>query len=313
MSQSQNTLPANKDLWPPASKRSDRCVPYDPFYTDRPYICRRCGQPAVYSAADQKQAVEVWKAQIWQPRVLCPDCWRERQQLEKKIAACNSRWSRSKATLKQNRPFLSEWLMWLELHPSYGGRKNTATIAMLRRLGASLTASAAPIPETRPCTAPGFPEPVRYISPECQTGLPIQDWDTADKLLRDLDPEHSYFADFMLPDYSYAGCFGAKTRLKVEAREFHRDGSFTQWIFGRGEPVGKPECIKATIMSVTVDASQLLTIQDARLIIRQFLETRTFPSTYHREDVTGQFAKMIAKMKKTKPQRNPATCSAPSA
>jgi hypothetical protein len=134
-----------------------------------------------------------------------------------------------------------------------------------------------------------FPEPVHYSRADCVTGWKIRDWETANKLLSYFDPERRPFAIFALPDNSYVQCLGAKTRLMVEAREYHNDASFTHWVFGRGAPVGIPERIEVSSGTVTVDRTQLLAMRDARVIARQFLETRTYPSDYFRQDVTERF------------------------
>lgn len=134
-----------------------------------------------------------------------------------------------------------------------------------------------------------FPEPVHYSRTDSPVGWKIRDWETANKLLSYLDPERRPFAIFTLPDNSYAQCLGSKRRLTVEAREYRSDGSFAHWVFGRGAPLREPQEISASTGPVTVDVSQVLAMRDARIIIRQFLETRTFPASYHRQDVTSRF------------------------
>jgi len=133
-----------------------------------------------------------------------------------------------------------------------------------------------------------FSEPVHYSRTDTP-GWKIRDWDTANKLLNYFDPARRPFAIFTLSDNSYVQALGEKTRLTVEAREYYSNGSFAHWVFGRGEPVGKQEQIKVSTGVTTVDSTQLLAMRDARVIIRQFLETRTFPTTYHRQDVTNRF------------------------
>lgn len=85
---------------------------------------------------------------------------------------------------------------------------------------------------------------------------------------------------FELPDGSYVQCRGRKTALTVEARECRPDGSFTHWVFGRGDLTGQPGWVGPRENRVQLDTSQVLTLRDARLIIRQFLETRTFPTQF---------------------------------
>jgi hypothetical protein len=135
-----------------------------------------------------------------------------------------------------------------------------------------------------------FPEPVHYSRTDCPAGWKIRDWDTANHLLSYFDSERRPFAIFTLPDNSYVQCLGTKTRLTVEARNFSKNGSFTHWVFGRSVPTGLQERIEVSTGVTIVDSTQLLKMRDARLIIRQFLETRTFPEDYHRENVTSRFS-----------------------
>lgn len=133
-----------------------------------------------------------------------------------------------------------------------------------------------------------FPEPVHYQRNDTP-GWNIRDWETANKLLGYLDLDRRPFATFTLRDNSYVQCSGSKRRLTVEARQYHSDGSFTHWVFGRGHPLSEPVRIEASTGGVVVDVTQQLAMRDARVIMRQFLETRTFPEKYYRQDVTGRF------------------------
>ncbi len=134
-----------------------------------------------------------------------------------------------------------------------------------------------------------FPEPVHYSRTDCPTGWKIRDWETANKLLSYFEPERRPFAIFTLPDNSYVQCLGAKTRLTVEAREYHQDGSFTHWVFGRGAPTDSSERIE--VSTGDVDGGHFTAPFDARCPRhhRQFLEARTFRQVYHRHDVTERF------------------------
>ena len=133
-----------------------------------------------------------------------------------------------------------------------------------------------------------FPETVHFKRND-SPGWDIADWDTANSLLSYLDPERRPYATFMLTDDSYVQCLGSKRRLTVEAREYRPDGSFSHWVFGRGKPLSEPIRIEVSTGGLTIDVTQQLTMRDARVIIRQFLETRTFPDAFYREDVTQRF------------------------
>lgn len=102
-------------------------------YEDIHYQCRHCGKAALFSAEDQKRSFEDIKAHISQQRVLCLECWRRRKKIEREIGGSQARWSKGKNALQHDETFLSEWLSLLETHPKYGGRRNSATIAMLKK------------------------------------------------------------------------------------------------------------------------------------------------------------------------------------
>jgi len=133
-----------------------------------------------------------------------------------------------------------------------------------------------------------FPVTVKHMRSD-GASWPIRDWDTANHLLSYLHPEKNPFVIFSLPDESYIQCFGSKTRLTVEAREF-LDGVFRHWVFGRREAHNRTERIETSTGAVTVDASQILQMRDARRIIREFLEHRRFLDAYDREDISNRFA-----------------------
>jgi hypothetical protein len=135
-----------------------------------------------------------------------------------------------------------------------------------------------------------FPERVHYSSAKDTSGWRIVDWETANHLLGYLHPEKMHFVIFGLPDDSYVQCLGSKKALTVEARVYRSDRGFLHWRFGIGPPCGLQTKVGASQGTVTIDRTQVLQMRDARLIIRQFLETRTFPPQYHQEDITQQLA-----------------------
>jgi hypothetical protein len=133
-----------------------------------------------------------------------------------------------------------------------------------------------------------FPERVHYSRAD-GSGWPIKDWDTANHLLGYLDPTRNHFVIFELPGQSYIQCLGSKTALVVECRESRTNGSFTHWVFGKSSLTGTTSTVGPETNVVTVDSSQVLSMRDARVLIRQFLETRTFHDRYTRTDVSSRF------------------------
>ncbi len=58
------------------------------FYMDRPFICKHCGMPQVWTAKQQHWWYELAKGDVWQIAVLCRACRikeRERKALTRKI------------------------------------------------------------------------------------------------------------------------------------------------------------------------------------------------------------------------------------
>jgi hypothetical protein len=134
-----------------------------------------------------------------------------------------------------------------------------------------------------------FPERVCYSRPGAYPGWHIKDWETANKLLGFLDPDTKNFAIFALPDDSYIQCLGSKKALTVEARIYDSEKRFRHWVFGKGSPSGRKVTVGGIAGQVTVDSSQSLKMRDARLIIRQFLASRSFSQGYFAQEVTERF------------------------
>ena len=134
-----------------------------------------------------------------------------------------------------------------------------------------------------------FPGTVRYSRTDAPAGWDIRDWDTANKLLGYLEPERRHYAIFAFDDNCYVQCLGCKTALTVEARVYSDTTSFQHFVFGKADATGETTTVGNLENCVTVDTSQVLKMRDARLIIRQFLETRTFHNRYVTTDVTDKF------------------------
>ncbi len=127
-------MKANAVNWSEASKRS---VSYDfapTHYSDIEYQCYRCGEAAVFSAEEQKEAFEVKKQHVWQRRNLCEHCFLKRRELEREVAKFESSWAQNKAALAKDRDALERWKEVLETLPYYGASRNTAHINMLKKV-----------------------------------------------------------------------------------------------------------------------------------------------------------------------------------
>ena len=127
-------IPSDPECWSDDSKRSVAYSFAPRPYRDKAYLCSRCRQPDVFTAAEQKHTFEVRKANISQQRVLCRACHREWVGRDHEARACRQRWAAEHHTLRLDADFLRRWLGVLESLPGYNGVRDAANIAMLRRL-----------------------------------------------------------------------------------------------------------------------------------------------------------------------------------
>jgi hypothetical protein len=127
-------LPCDPEHWSEDSKRSVAYSFAPTPYRDRAYLCWRCKQPDVFTAAEQKHTFEVRKANISQQRILCRACHRERVALEREADGCRRRWAAERPVLARDPAFLRRWLAVLESLPGYNVSRDEANTLMLRRL-----------------------------------------------------------------------------------------------------------------------------------------------------------------------------------
>ncbi|AVP99845.1 hypothetical protein C7S18_22880 [Ahniella affigens] len=106
----------------------------DEFYSHRPYQCRVCKRACVFSAEDQKHALEVLKKPLQSAPSMCEECHAIRVGLEREQRACFAKWRIAKQNLQGNPTFLTRWLEILETLPRYGIRADSGKITQLRRL-----------------------------------------------------------------------------------------------------------------------------------------------------------------------------------
>ena len=127
-------MKADTSLWSKESKQS-YAVDCIKEYTDKEYNCWRCKTKSVFTAADQKYTYEVKKAYYWQQRILCHECWKQKNVITRNIQDCEKRWDKSKKTLKMDPTFLEIWLNLLVTREEYVPYKpNTAIKNMLTNL-----------------------------------------------------------------------------------------------------------------------------------------------------------------------------------
>ena len=141
-------IPSDPKCWSESVKRS---VAYmiasepgaDNTYRDKAYLCWRCKQPDLFTAADQKHDYEVRKVRLEQSHSLCRECFRVRVGLEREVLKCRRRWITERPALLRDPEFLRRWLIVLGELPGYGGVGDGANVVMLERLvaGENLAAS----------------------------------------------------------------------------------------------------------------------------------------------------------------------------
>ncbi len=117
---------------------------------------------------------------------------------------------------------------------------------------------------------------------------PLSSWDDANHLLSYLKPSGPCYTSFTLSDGSYVQCVGAPRRLTVEARTYQTASTFRHYVFGLGPLSGHNELIECNVGPISVDASQVLSLRHARLIIRHFVECRGLHPTYTATDITSR-------------------------
>lgn len=132
--ESTDSMPADPSKWSEASRRSVS-ADWVKEYTSLRYRCWRCRASSVFTAADQKYAYEVKKADINQQRVLCEACWKRSNVIESELERCENSWATAKATLRTDRAFLKNWASLLEERDEYVAyRPDVAKKNMLAKL-----------------------------------------------------------------------------------------------------------------------------------------------------------------------------------
>ncbi len=124
---------------------------------------------------------------------------------------------------------------------------------------------------------------------EGTVGWKLKSWDSANKLLGYQNADGPSFTIFTLDNGSYVQCAGGKRRLTVECRVFDLNGEFRHYRFGKGDPNDSVAVIECACGPIRVSESQVLTMRDARLIIRHFVESGGgLHSRYRALDITAE-------------------------
>ncbi len=125
---------------PPAAQTSLRSYAfyYVKEYTSAQFDCWRCSKSEVFTAAGQKYAYEVRKAYIHAKRNLCTACWKQSNDIARRLEAFERRWLESRDGLARDADFLEQWLELLILREEYlpyrpdSTRKNMIVNALAR-------------------------------------------------------------------------------------------------------------------------------------------------------------------------------------
>ncbi len=89
-------------------------------------------------------------------------------------------------------------------------------------------------------------------------------------------------------DSSYVQAAGSCERLTVEWRSAG-DFGFRHWVVGRDEMPGEFVEIQCAVGPIMVQASEILTADEAAQVFRAFLERTGIPERYRLRDVTSMF------------------------
>jgi len=90
------------------------------------------------------------------------------------------------------------------------------------------------------------------------------------------------------PNGDYVQFAGTKGRLVAEARTYEGE-KFTHYIIGYDTEPGLVEKVECNVGPIRVNQNQVLTIVDAKRIIKAFCEDMEWPEEYKLTDVTERF------------------------
>ncbi|MFT5121495.1 MAG: hypothetical protein ACI97B_000119, partial [Verrucomicrobiales bacterium] len=133
-----------------------------------------------------------------------------------------------------------------------------------------------------------FPSMVRCTR-EDQHGREIKDWKKANALLSGLNVKGRSFIIFEKEYGDYVQCAGSKKAMTIEARSYNKDGTFRHVVFGFRELDGDEVEIPGNERNHHTDASQVLTLKDARSILQPWLAGYAFPTRFVQTDITSHF------------------------
>lgn len=112
-----------------------------------------------------------------------------------------------------------------------------------------------------------------YFEGESLENQYLTNWEYARQQLSFLDPIKHSFIILSLPNGNYVQCAGSKQELTVEARIFSSDNSHSHYRSGKGSLSRQEAVIRCNVGPIFIDASQVLTLQEAEQIMRHFVET----------------------------------------
>ncbi len=90
------------------------------------------------------------------------------------------------------------------------------------------------------------------------------------------------------PNGDYVQFAGARNRLVAEVRTFE-DKKFTHHIIGYDTESGPVERVECNVGPIRVNQNQVLTIADAKRIIKAFCKDMQWPEEYKLTDITDRF------------------------
>ncbi|RYG65059.1 hypothetical protein EON80_18070 [bacterium] len=106
--------------------------------------------------------------------------------------------------------------------------------------------------------------------------------------LRQIDPQHRSYLILNRPDDSYIQVAGSRLKLTIEFREVQGD-SFHHYVLGRFPTESRQVVISCSCGPITVQRNEVLLIEDAVRVAKEFMESGRVPEEYALRDVTGMF------------------------
>jgi len=124
----------DRDKWSESSKKSSLYEYDDKYYIDISFDCKKCWEPSILSAAEQKHWYEELKYYVWKTPTLCPTCFENYTDLKSELKSYNEKWLNTPKEKRSDILFAKAWLVLLKDVESYGKPVDESMIAKLTQI-----------------------------------------------------------------------------------------------------------------------------------------------------------------------------------